>query len=114
MNERDVDDRGVRILAQLVERPIIRRHANDRDAEQPSSLEPVQGVEGHLLRRSPVIPKIPSTSAGGGALVELNTHRVSWRLADRVGEGPGRDPGHDPRTSSASTTASLCWVSRAL
>jgi hypothetical protein len=66
MNERDVDDRGVRILAQLVERPIIRRHANDRDAEQPSSLEPVQGVEGHLLRQITGNPEDPEHIGGRG------------------------------------------------
>jgi hypothetical protein len=42
-------DGVVRPLAQVVERPVVDRDADDRAVEQPAALEPVQRSEGHLL-----------------------------------------------------------------
>ena len=43
-------DRGPRPLLELVERPVVDGHADDRAVEQTPALEPVQGTEGHHLR----------------------------------------------------------------
>src|SRR5208282_6425502 len=37
------------VLAQLLDRPVVARHAHDRAVQQTAALEPVERVEGHHL-----------------------------------------------------------------
>ena len=44
------DDRLARPLDELLDRPVVDRHADDRAVEQPAALQPVQRAERHHLR----------------------------------------------------------------
>src|SRR5205814_1394170 len=43
--------------AELLHRPVVAGYADDRAAEEPAGLEPVERAEGHHLRQIPGYPK---------------------------------------------------------
>ena len=44
-------DRLAGVVTEVLVRPVVEGHADDRAVEQPPGLEPVERVEGHHLRQ---------------------------------------------------------------
>ncbi len=73
-------DTRARVLAQVLERPVVARDADDRAVQEAALLQAVERVEGHHLREVPGDPEdhehVGRGRAGGG--VTIRGWRLSW------------------------------------
>ena len=77
-------DRVGRVLAQVVQRPVVDGDADDRAAQQaPCARAGTSDRKVITLARSPVIPKITSTSPGGG-VVDGSFAEVATNMTVRI------------------------------